>query len=113
MKAFVITLSNIGTLIGWDKNGPIRNEVEFNLEIVNIQTSAVKREMLLKTMYKRVGWRDWHLWADLKNLNASVKFDSTVRFRYNRTPNSLSRQDREIKNNEFEKIKNKYRINSK
>jgi len=73
-------------------------------------SSAVKREILQKTLFRKVGWEDWLLWLDLKKNGATVKFDSTVRLKYNYNPTSYSnttdgkkntQEIREIKSKEF------------
>jgi hypothetical protein len=79
----------------------------FNLKSKNplVSCSAVKKELLMKYPYRKIGWEDWALWLDLKSANASVKFDQTIRYRYQNNENSLSKQDVNIKNEEIYTLK--------
>lgn len=71
-----------------------------------VGTSAVKRDLLLKTTYKKVGWEDWYLWLELKKLDPKVKFDTAIRFRYLRHSGGLSKKDKEKKDKEILDLKN-------
>lgn len=71
-----------------------------------VSCSAVKRNILLKIPYRKIGWEDWALWLDLKKAGVQIKFDNTIRYRYNNTPNSLSRQLKKIKDLEIINLKN-------
>jgi hypothetical protein len=79
----------------------------FNLKSKNplVSCSAVKKELLIKYPYRKIGWEDWALWLDLKSANASVKFDQTVRYRYQNNEHSLSKQHVNIKNEEIYTLK--------
>jgi len=70
-----------------------------------VSCSAVKRELLLKVPYRKIGWEDWALWIDLKRANAVVKFDSIPRYKYNNVHNSLSRQHKKEKDQEILELK--------
>lgn len=68
-------------------------------------TSAIKRKFLIQTPYRKIGWEDWALWIDLKNAGVNVKFDNTIRGKYNQTANSLSKIDIDKKNQEIVNFK--------
>jgi glycosyltransferase involved in cell wall biosynthesis len=81
-----------------------------DLDVSNpiVSTSAVKRDMLLKTPFRKIGWEDWALWVDLKVGGARARFDRVIRYKYNNTPNSLSKQDAENKDKEIKNLKIKH-----
>jgi hypothetical protein len=56
-----------------------------------VSSAAIKKEVMINTPFRRIGWEDWALWIDLKAQGASAKFDKVIRYRYNDTPNSLSK----------------------
>jgi glycosyltransferase involved in cell wall biosynthesis len=70
-----------------------------------VGTSAVKKELISKILYRKVGWEDWVLWLDCKRAGATVKFDNTIRGLYNQSNTGLCSIDVEKKNQEVLEIK--------
>jgi glycosyltransferase involved in cell wall biosynthesis len=71
--------------------------------------SAVKLDVLKNIKYRNVGWEDWALWIDLKNNNALIYFDSTVRYVHNNTENSYGKFNKKSRKLEINKLKEIYK----
>ena len=71
--------------------------------------SAVKLDLLKRVKYRSLGWEDWALWIDLKNINSSVCFDSTIRYIHNDTANSYGKRNKKHRKLEINKLKEMYK----